>query len=346
MKYIFVDKNFLIPIITEFSYNSALNNLINSIINKNDCYIKNTYIVITNNNIFYGLIFAKNNFIYEKINKNNIANETKLFNYTTLNLNYTFNNSTTINNYFDFELIINNKTNIVDNCGIQCISDAPNIQKVDELFNNKIDDNQNNGINHIKDVMVTEQENKKITVLKYCEEVNELYKLEEHKIKRLELNLKSLNNKIEKLKKHQNDKIFDNLLKLKNDYKTWKKLKYNRIESTCADNESSLDYHSTLSSTDEYKSGSLSQAPDSQRIPIIFLSKYNYFDKITMENNSDLSNLLTLLNDLDIEKVFIDNNLNNINDIIKFSKKYTEICKTLHYKFDHDWDYLEQTEAD
>jgi hypothetical protein len=64
-----------------------------------------------------------------------------------------------------------------------------------------------------------------------------------------------------------------------------------------------------------------------------------------METNSKLSELLTSLNDLNIEKVFIDNNLNNINDIIKFSEKYTKICKTLHYKFEHDWDYLEQTEA-
>ena len=39
------------------------------------------------------------------------------------------------------------------------------------------------------------------------------------------------------------------------------------------------------------------------------------------------------------------NILNNMNHIIKFSEKYTKTCKTLHYKFDHDWDYLEEQES-
>jgi hypothetical protein len=70
MKYIFVDKNFLVPIVNEFTYNIALNTFINTIINKNNSYIDNVYIVVINSTIFHGLIYAKDNYIYQKINKN------------------------------------------------------------------------------------------------------------------------------------------------------------------------------------------------------------------------------------------------------------------------------------
>jgi len=187
---------------------------------------------------------------------------------------------------------------------------------------NIIDDtNELNELNELN-----EDDEKKKTLLKACEEVMDLYKFEEYKMKKLELDLKSLNNKIEKLKKQKNDKIFDNLLKLKNDYRTWIKLKY------------------VINNNDDlFKNLNELEKTEISNIPILFLSKYNYFEKLV--DNLELTNLLDLINKLDLEKLYVENNFNHIDNIIKFSENYVKKSKLLHYKFDHDWDYLEETES-
>jgi hypothetical protein len=316
MKYIFVDKNFLIPIITEYSYNLSLNQLINSILNKKDNYIKNIYIVVTNNDIVTDIIYAKNNFIYKNSSKNNIVTEIKLFNYTKLNLNYSFNNNTFINNYYDYDYQQNINLNN-NSLNLEIIEkNNNNINIKNEICNEKETLND-------KLIITNDEDDKKQLLLKTCEEVLELYKLEEHKMKKIELDLKSKNHKIEKLKKQQNDKLFDNLLKVKNDYRTWKKLKY-----VINDNDDLLKDFLELETT------------EIKNIPILFLAKYNYFEKL--QEDIESSNILININNMNLEKVFMENSLNNTDNIIKFSEKYTKTCKNLHYKFDNDWDYLEE----
>jgi hypothetical protein len=308
MKYIFVDKNFLVPVVNETTYNMALNTLINTITNKNSSYINNVYIVVINSTIFHELIYAKDNFIYQKIN-NNVK---KLFNYTKINTNYSFNNNVFINNYFDYDQNNSNDEIVIIN--------NSNINNINNINNNVQDDNL-----VITEEMIKEDEKRK-EILKACEEVMDLYTLEEHKMKKLELNLKSLNNKIEKFKKIKNDKIFNNITKIKNDYRTWKKLKY-----VINNNDDLLKDISELEKT------------EIKNIPILFLAKYNYIDNT--QENVELSKLFFKINNLDLEKIFMNNDLSNLEDVIIFSEKYNKLLKKLHYKFDHDWDYLDEQDS-
>jgi hypothetical protein len=145
-------------------------------------------------------------------------------------------------------------------------------------------------------------------------------------MKKLQLNIKSLNNKIEKFKKLQNDKIFENISKVKSDYRTWKKLKY-----VINNNDDLLKDVSELEKT------------EIKKIPILFLAKFNYIENI--QEDIEISNLLIKINNLDLEEIFMNNNLNNMDNIIKFSEKYNKKSKILHYKFDNDWDYLEEQDT-
>jgi len=314
MKFIFINKNYLIPIINECSYNTSITTLINTINNKNESYLKNVYIVQIINDVISTIIYPKNNFIYEYSNNC----EKKLFDYTKINISYSFNNNVLINNHFDYRLLINNYStdNTINfNINQQYYN---NINIIDENLENNIYNQQNNEI--IED---NEQKDKELLLIKSCEEVFDLHVKEQANLKKLELNLKSINNKIDKLNKQKNDKIFDNILKLKNDYRTWKKLKY-----VINNNDDLLKDINELEKT------------EIKNIPILFIAKYNYFDNILI--NEKITNLLIEINNLDLETIFIENKLENLTNIIKFSEEYVKISKKLHFKFDHDWDYLEE----
>ncbi len=170
-----------------------------------------------------------------------------------------------------------------------------------------------------------EKEKKREEILKMCEQVMDLYHLELNKIKKIELNLKSLNSKLERLKNKKREKIFSEISRTKNEYETWKKLKYTRPKENrelIKKDETELEERSEL------------------QIPILFEAKYNYIDNLM--NNPNIKSIYKELNKYNLEEIFINEEINIDERIIKFVEKYTKISKKeLHYGFDHDWDYLE-----
>jgi tRNA nucleotidyltransferase/poly(A) polymerase len=158
-----------------------------------------------------------------------------------------------------------------------------------------------------------------------CEQVMDLYNLELNKIKKIELNIKSLNSKLERLKNKKREKIFSNISRTKNEYETWKKLKYNIPKNNpeyIKKNEEELEIR------------------DNIQIPILFEAKYKYIENLI--NNPHIKQIYHELNNFNLEEIFINEEIIIDEKIIKFSEKYTDISKSeLHYGFDHDWDYLE-----
>ena len=161
-------------------------------------------------------------------------------------------------------------------------------------------------------------------MLKMIEEVNELYQKELLKIKKLELNLRTYNNKLKQLEKTKKDNIINEIIKTQSEYRTWKKIKYG-----LKDNEE-ID---VLKPFDELKKSD-------DNVPILFLSKYNYIEKI--QNNELIEKIFDEINQLNINDLYSDNILPNEN-IVQFCNKYIKLSKELHYHFDdHEWSYLEQ----
>lgn len=303
MEYILVDKNYIVPIvITEINYNNVLNLFFKQIYQRNQLYINNVYIIKFSDKLYNSMLFIKNNTLFEK-NKSNTKLLLNNFNEYYNNLINQNNNCGEIENY--------NITN--DNLNITITETRNPYIKINNNENNE--DNKNNENN--------EDNKKRKELLKACEEVIELHNLENTNIKKLELNLKSINTKINKLQKQKKDKLFDDLMLTKNDYHTWKKIKYN-----------------ILKKEDLYKDIDELEIKENNTIPILFASKYNYIDKI--QENNDIKHIYNKINNLDLENIFINNNLIEIDDIIlKFSEKYSKISKNnLHYNFEHDWDYL------
>ena len=153
------------------------------------------------------------------------------------------------------------------------------------------------------------------------EEVNDLYQKELSNIKRLELNLKTFENKIKKLEKVKKDNIINEIIRTQSEYITWKKIKYGiKEDSEILKPINELEETNTI-------------------VPILFLSKYNYIDKI--QNNEYIKILLDRINCLKLNDLYADNKLPD-DDIIMFCNKYIKLSKELHYKFDdHEWNYLE-----
>ena len=165
---------------------------------------------------------------------------------------------------------------------------------------------------------------KKEEIIKMIEKVNELYQKELSKIKKLELNLKTYNFKLKKLEKTKNDNIINEIIKTQSEYRTWKKIKYGLNKDT---NET--DILKPISELEE----------SGEKVPILFLSKYNYIEKI--QNNESISKLLDEINQLNLNDLYSNNLLPN-NNIVQFCNKYMKLSKELHYHFDdHEWSYLE-----
>ena len=258
-------------------------------------------------------------FEYEKYEKCEINN-----NELTTQSDTSITNSNKINNVnFEYEKCENNKN---DNNKLTTQLDT-SITSITSITNSK-----NNIIVNVESPYDTDnkiknydadKEEKKNKIIKMIGEVNELYQKEMIKIKKLELNLKSYESKLNKLEKKKKDLIVDDIIRTQGDYRTWKKIKYG-----LKNYNNELD---VLKPIDE-----LEESHDI--VPILFLSKYNYIEKI--QKNVYISKLLDKINNL---------NLNILNDseilpsdIVQFSNKYMGLSKELHYQFDdHEWSYLE-----
>jgi hypothetical protein len=147
-----------------------------------------------------------------------------------------------------------------------------------------------------------------------------MYQKEISNIKKLELNLKTFETKLNKLNKKKREEIVNNIIKTHSEYQTWKKIKF-IID----------DINDVLKP--------IGQLELSNKVaPILFLSKYEYINKI--QENEGISNLLEEINMIDLNKLYSDDILPD-NKIIQFCEKYIKLSKELHYHFDHEWDYME-----
>jgi hypothetical protein len=187
----------------------------------------------------------------------------------------------------------------------------------------KIETTNNEVINIDEDNKKKEINNKRDEIIKMIEEVNELYQKELHKIRKYQLNLKTYDTKLEKLEKTKKDNIINDIIRTQSEYRTWKKIKYGLKE---------IDDIDILKPTSELKE-------TNELVPILFLSKYNYIEKI--QNNDSICKLLDEINQLNLNDLYADNLLPN-NNIVQFCNKYMNLSKELHYHFDdHEWSYLE-----
>jgi hypothetical protein len=304
-KYTLVDKNFIIPeIIIKNEYILILMELYKKIYKRDLSYNSNIYIVIENNLIFESIIKCDNNIFY-KISNNNKEK---------INIDYSF--------LFLNEIIFNTITNNTNNTNNDM---EINIKKKE---NNKIiiqNDISINNNQQNKDEKSIKNDEKKIKLLKACEEVMDLYQLELSNIKKIELNLISINNKLQKLEDKKFDKIFYDISRTKNEYETWKKIKYGisqkNIELLYKD-ENELTEHNNIN------------------IPILFLAKYNHIDNII--KNEIVKSYFRILNNINIEELYFNKSISFDKEFINFIEKYSNISKKdLHYEFNHDWDYLD-----
>lgn len=225
---------------------------------------------------------------------------------TFLNVNST-NTTNAINTYSDINC--DTKTNI----------------KINEKMSNGDDcDDCDDGINNDKScVNIDEKTNpQREEILKMIEEVNDLYLKELFKIKKLESNLKIFDSKLKKLQKIKRDETINEIIRTQSEYRTWKKIKYGLKD----------DDEDILKPVEE-----LEESTDV--VPILFLSKFNYIEKI--QNNEAIKKLFIAINDLDLNELYSSNELPD-ETIIQFCNKYMKLSKELHYHFDdHEWSYLE-----
>ena len=359
--YILSDKNFLISKNLYFyDIDSALLKLQELTFNRINNYNRNIYVIeiedIENSNL-YDLIYANNLIIYysdgNNIYKQDIHNNSiitihtnkftdlmgikYLIPYTNEILNNSNPNDNLVNKekttVEEMDIIIKNKEN--DNIIINSYDTSLNPNKKVTFNDNSINTSSLTPIQNTKSTIeVNSKESKESTdtekkekrekeeeLLKMCEDVMELYHKELSKVKKLEINLKSYDNKLNKLEKQKKEKIINNIIKTHSEYQTWKKLKY------VIDDENDI-----------FKSCEDLNLSNNDNIPIMFLSKFDYIDKINA--NDGIKNIFSKINLIDLNKLYTENTLPE-NEIIQFCDKYVKLSKELHYKFDHEWDYLD-----
>jgi hypothetical protein len=316
MNYTLVDKNLFIPEISNsIDFFDIIIQLYKKVYRRDNEYCSNVYIIKKNNTNYESIIQFENNCFFQTIN--NIKNKIDV----DLNLIFIEKNQ--------------NKTTvtIVTNEITKKIINNEELVKMEIVFNDTTNTNSNNNNIKIEEV-VESQEDKKIReekdkkkelLLKTCEQVMDLYNLELSNIKKTENKIKTLNAKLEKLANKKREKIIKDISRTKGDYDTWKKLKYkiNRDDSdTLVKPIEELELRSD------------------QIIPILFTAKYNYIDNAI--KNENIKKIFETLNKLSIDELYIQEQINLNVNVIKFCDKYYEISKKdLHYKFDHDWDYLD-----
>ena len=346
--YTFVNKNYLIPIVfQQLCKDDALNKLYHETVNRTKEYNEFIYVINDNENpieIFYsdGInLYHKNNLKscegniiakYDKINflsRSYLSNNFKITynedeNYKLKNMNLTIDNKFLNNNVILTETNTNTDTNTDTNTHKE--KEYINIKYIDD--NKKVSFKVLNECNNLeldKDVDSDKNNNdeynkKREEIIKLIEQVNDMYQKEMSNIRRLELNLKTFETKLNKLNKKKREENINNIIKTQSEYQTWKKIKYIMEDET-----------DVLKPINELELSNKST-------PILFLSKYEYINKI--QENDGISNLLEKINLIDLNKLYSDDTLPN-DSIVQFSEKYVKLSKELHYHFDHEWDYLE-----
>jgi len=204
-----------------------------------------------------------------------------------------------------------------------------NIADKQSFASNDKTNNQNNIINNFnnkenKENYDVEKEEKRNQIIKMIEDVNDLYQKELSNIKKLESNLKTYDSKLKKLEKIKKDDVVNEIIRTQSEYRTWKKIKYGLKDDS--------DESDVLKPIEELEESNTI-------VPILFLSKYNYIEKI--QNNASIRKLLDEINQLNLNDLYANNLLPNEN-IVQFCNKYLKLSKELHYHFDdHEWNYLE-----
>lgn len=161
------------------------------------------------------------------------------------------------------------------------------------------------------------------------ESLSKLMGEEVFRIKRLEHELKSNAKKIRELEKKKFDTTINNIIQTQTEYRTWKRMKY------VIDEESDL--LEPIEDLVQYQTGSVD-------IPIMFLSKYKYLDRV--QENHNVSQMFEKINNIDLNELFMGNetviNYVKSNDaLVQFAERYVKLSKELNYEFEHEWDYLE-----
>lgn len=314
--YILVNNNYIIPEIYNFENEFLAFHTLQKITHcRYYDYCKNIYLLLQINNICTNLYYVNADNIF---NKNLLKNENDSIYYTNI-YSYFNNNKYLIpynkeNNYLDFKndlkelnIIIGDEIN--NNCNIV-------ISNNDTILNNE--ESNNLELNKTDNENIKEEEN----LAKMCEEVLDLYQKELSNIKKLELNLKSYDSRLLKLKKRKIEYILNNINRTKSEYQTWKKLKY-KINNDL----DMLKYMNELEINNDIDS-----------IPILFLSKFNYINKLILNENIKI--IFEIINNIDLNELYNENKIPDDN-IILFCNKYIKLSNELNYNFEHEWDYLE-----
>jgi hypothetical protein len=213
-------------------------------------------------------------------------------------------NISKILNHTSLEIINNfiNKTNM-------------NINIIENNTNNITIDNNIDTSSCTSNPVIQIDDDKRKEVLQMCEDAMTLYNNELMNIKNIENELRNIENKIQVIKKKNNDTIIENINYTKNEFITYNKIKEKIVE----------DYD----------------------VPIMFTSKYNYIKhlcSISEESQSQINSTpLEYFNkiiEIDIDNI-LNNEVNLDNALCAFAEKYKKTSTKLNFKFNHDWDYLD-----
>ncbi len=336
MNYTLVDKNLLIPeIIISEQYFDIIIQLYKKVFKRDLDYCSNVYIIKYNGVKYESVIESDGNYIYETIGiGNRNENEKKRLD---IDLNNIFiqHNKTKSEPKSEPKLIPINliKEENTKSNPIEKPIEKPKLNPIEKpmqiVINEKIESSilieEKKTETDEEKKKKEEKEKKKELLLKTCEQVMDLYNLELSNIKKTENQIKTLNSKLEKLEKKKQEQIIKDISRTKSDYETWKKLKY----KIGRDEEELI-----------YKPEEELELREDPTIPILFTAKYNYID--TALKNDKIKQIYSTLNKLNIDSLYIADSIDLDPNIIKFCEKYYKTAKNdLHYKFDHDWDYLD-----
>jgi hypothetical protein len=297
MKITFVNKNYLIPNIIEFStLEDSLDKLSDITYNQSTQYNENVYVVYSSkiyfcfNKKFYSLDTKTNNISIHDYNTINIG---------SLNIIKNFTNNNKLSE--SIELAESGMTLVINNKPMK------NINIDDTKLNTKENIKVKNTTNQVKKELTKEEEQ----IVKLCEEVMETYQQEKNKIKEIEKKIKVLDNQEKSIKKKILDKIYTGIAKLKGDYHTYKLI--------------NLKDKKTLESGEKYE------------IPVLFTQKYIYFQKLTLElenlelleqvDNFVLDNIINNDTQIDIKIINLARNYEIISkDLnVKFDHSWEEL---------------------
>ena len=240
MPYTVVDKNLLIPeIIVKQEFFEGLEELVKKTYKRDKNYNENIYMVKYSGVRFDGII----KFDGDKFLEINGEESREIhIDYSYLFVNYYQNtNRQEIRQEIRKEVTNNENTVNIRNVKVD-FKDYDNEESTGMVI--KIKDKNDSNIlicdsdkllikNDEEEKENKEKEKKKNELLKMCEQVMDMYNLEMNKIKKMELNLLTIDDKINKLVKKKREKIFENITRTKNEYETWKKIKYNIIPYIC-----------------------------------------------------------------------------------------------------------------